>query len=79
MSKKWKGQDIYDKWYKEYELTPANTVEFAPEDQYHQIQEKLDDTNDDEIVKPRKKIKNDTDISNILPDNAPKNRKKKEF
>ena len=52
-----------NEWYKEYEITPANTVEFVPDDAYPEIQREIK-----EIIKPVPKKKKDIDESLIMND-----------
>jgi hypothetical protein len=42
-----------NEWYKQYEITPANTVEFFPDDQYPEVEKEIN-----EIIKPvpRKRV-----------------------
>jgi hypothetical protein len=42
-----------NEWYKQYEITPANTVEFVPDDQYPEVEKEIK-----EIIKPIIKMLN---------------------
>jgi len=52
-----------NEWYKEYEITPANTIEFVPDDQYPEIQKEIQ-----EIIKPVPRKKKDVDEALIIND-----------
>ena len=56
-------------WYKSYEITPSNTIEFVPDDQYPEIQKEIK-----EIIKPVPKKKKDVDESLII-NNSKRERK----
>jgi len=62
-----------NEWYKQYEITPANTVEFVPDDQYPEVEKEIQ-----EIIKPVPKKKKDVDESLII-DDTKRDRKKIDY